>query len=201
MGASRRHGGLGLGLSIVRHLVQLHGGTIDVESGGSGRGATFSVHLPLAPPGSAAADALRTGPAAEALAALRGARVLLVDDEPHSRVLLERILTDRGAVVRACAAAAEALDDLASWRPDVIVSDIGMPERDGFWLIERVRALPEDRGGATPALAITAYTSIADRVRALSCGYQLHVPKPIEVDELVASVAALVGRRSAARKA
>jgi CheY-like chemotaxis protein len=182
----------------VRHLVQLHGGSVGVESGGLGQGSTFMVRLPLAPPGSVATEGPRPYPKAEALASLRGARVIVADDEQDSRAFVAEILVEHSAVVRAYASATEALDELAAWRPDVLVSDIGMPERDGYWLIERVRALPQDRGGATPALALTAYTDGADRERALACGYQLHVAKPLDVNDLVAAVVALVGRRSAA---
>src|SRR6185437_3951424 len=114
---------------------------------------TFIVRLPLADRAGVAPETTGKDDA-EVVAALRGARVLVVDDDPFARALLARILVDRGAVVRACASASEALSDLASWRPDVLVSDIGMPERDGYWLIDRVRALPPERGGATPALAI-----------------------------------------------
>ncbi len=199
--ASRRHGGLGLGLSIVHHLVELHGGTVGAESRGPGQGATFLVRLPLAARAAVAAAVEASAPdsAPWALAAIRGARILVVDDEPFARALLARILVDRGAVVRACASASEALSDLTAWRPEALVSDIGMPERDGYWLIDRVRALPRVLGGATPALAMTGYASVADRVTALSRGYQLHVPKPLDVDELLASVAAILRRGEVAR--
>jgi PAS domain S-box-containing protein len=221
-GTSRRaHGGLGLGLAIVRHLVELHGGTIRAASQGEGHGATFTVRLPIPPgadpaeaagaaaeaasPGAAgAADAAASGAAgAPASAAavdeidLRGLRVLLVDDEPDARELLAEVLEQHGAAVSAAASADEALRALRLDRPDVLVSDIGLPGEDGYSLIARVRALPADDGGAIPAAALTAYARSEDSRRALAAGFHRHVVKPIQPSALAALVRDLADRRGA----
>ena len=201
MGTTRRHGGLGLGLAIVRHLVELHGGTVRAESEGEGRGSTFTVRLPVrAVHGEGRAPACAEEPARPgvfaapaAAPALEGVKVLVVDDEPDARRLLTEVLSRRGAEVLTAASAAEALEVLQTWRPDVLLSDVGMPDGDGYELIRRVRQLPEGRGGRTPAAALTAYAGPGDRALALASGFQLHVAKPVEPDELAAAVAGLAG--------
>jgi signal transduction histidine kinase/ActR/RegA family two-component response regulator len=204
-GTTRAAGGLGLGLAIVRHLVELHGGTVSAASRGRGQGATFTVTLPLAAPIEEAPEA-ESGRLAEvceipqshapAPDLLRDLRVLLVDDEPEARNLLGLILTSYEAEVRACASAAEAIQILDEWRPDVLVSDIGMPVEDGYDLIRKMRAREPDRGGLIPALALTAYARAEDTQRAIEAGYQAHVPKPVEPVELAKVVASLAAQGS-----
>ncbi len=196
---TRKYGGLGLGLAIVRHLVELHGGTVEARSDGEGTGATFVVRLPLKAAEQPAADPLPGGdPAAHAGAhvtpSLAGVRVLVVDDEPDSRYLVRRILEQWDVQVTTAGSAAEALTAIAAERFDAIVSDVGMPEQDGFDLIRKVRAMPADAGGKTPAVALTALARVEDRRRALLAGFQIHVPKPVDPAELLAVVASLVGR-------
>jgi signal transduction histidine kinase/CheY-like chemotaxis protein len=200
---TRTHGGLGLGLAIVRHLVELHGGTVSAASLGKGRGATFTVTLPLAALREEASEVWREQPASageiprdSVLASdyLRNLRVLLVEDEPDARYLTSLMLTNRGAEVKACASAAEALQTLDEWRPDALVSDIGMPGEDGYELLRKIRAREPERGGLVPALALTAYARSEDVRRALAAGYQMHLPKPVNSDLLAAAVASLVGR-------
>ncbi|HEV2667200.1 MAG TPA: ATP-binding protein, partial [Blastocatellia bacterium] len=200
---ARVHGGLGLGLAIVRHLVELHGGKVSAASRGRGQGATFIVTLPLAAPRKESSDIERDRLAgageipqshAPSPGRLRDLRVLLVDDEPDARNLLGLILTSYEAEVRDCASAAEALQMLDEWRPDVLVSDIGMPFEDGYELMRKVRAREPERGGLIPALALTAYARAEDARRALEAGYQAHVPKPVAPDELATVVASLAGR-------
>jgi CheY-like chemotaxis protein len=195
---TRSHGGLGLGLSIVRHLVELHGGTVAVQSAGEGQGATFSVLLPVRP---ALAEAPALVEAKEAEASpwgrtelLRGVSVLVVEDEEDTRELLITALEQCGAEVIAVSSAAEALERLDERPPDVLVSDLAMPGEDGYALIRKVRARPAERGGRVPAAALTAYARAEDRVRSLAAGFQMHVPKPIDPADLVSMVAALAGR-------
>jgi signal transduction histidine kinase len=195
---TRSHGGLGLGLSIVRHLVELHGGTVEVQSPGEGQGATFSVLLPVRP---ALAEAPALVEAKEAEASpwgrtelLRGVSVLVVEDEEDTRELLITALEQCGAEVIAVSSAAEALERLDERPPDVLVSDLAMPGEDGYALIRKVRARPAERGGRVPAAALTAYARAEDRVRSLAAGFQMHVPKPIDPADLVSMVAALAGR-------
>jgi len=202
--STRRYGGLGLGLSIVRHLVELHGGTVEVDSPGEERGSIFTVKLPLLAVQMREADTIIREPSFETetsfalsnVASLQGLRVLVVEDEADARELISTVLEQFGAQVRNAPSAAEGFSVLRVWRPDVLVSDIGMPNEDGFGLIARVRSLTPEEGGATPAVALTAYARAQDRLRTLSAGYQVHVPKPVEPEELAAAVGSLAGRRS-----
>ncbi|HUF94302.1 MAG TPA: ATP-binding protein [Candidatus Limnocylindria bacterium] len=186
--------GLGLGLSIVRHLVETHGGTIEAASAGAGQGATFVVTLPLG--GGLAETPAKPAPAAGA-ASLLGLRVLIVDDDRDTRRLLAATLGDMGAVVSTVGSTREAMESFVRDTPDVIVSDIRLPGEDGYAFIRKVRALPPERGGRTPAVAVTAYPRAEDRVRALEAGFQMHVAKPVPPHELAAVVAAVAGRTGA----
>ncbi|HVW65269.1 MAG TPA: ATP-binding protein [Nitrosospira sp.] len=187
---TRHHGGLGLGLAIVKQLVGLHGGTVRAESPGEGKGASFVVSLPLAPVNykrEAARALLHT----EGVnLTLQGIRILVVDDEEDSRELIREVLTDCEAEVAAAASAAEGLEMLKTQRPDVMISDIGMPGKDGYQLIREIRQLPASSGGKIPAIALTAFASSEDRTKAMIAGYQMHLSKPVEPHELVATIAA-----------
>jgi PAS domain S-box-containing protein len=202
IGTTRRHGGLGLGLAIVRHLVELHGGTVGAESGGLRQGATISVKLPVMAvrdagwPSAVGAESSQqsAGESPTVLQSLEGVRVLAVDDDADARQLLTGILRRCGAQVLAAASASEALELLGTFCPHVLLSDIGMPGGDGYALIRQVRALPEERGGRTPAAALTAYAGAEDRARVLDSGFQTHVAKPVEPAELANVVARLAGR-------
>jgi signal transduction histidine kinase/CheY-like chemotaxis protein len=192
--ATRNHGGLGLGLAIVRQLVELHGGTVSASSDGLGKGAAFVLALPGAPgarpPLAAAGDAAAhdDGPAISLPA---GLRVLVVDDEVDARDRIARVLADGGAEVRAVGSAAAALDALPAFRPQVLLSDIGMPGRDGYALIRDVRESPDAEVAAVPAIALTAFARSDDNTRALAAGYQLHLGKPVDEARLLAAVASL----------
>ncbi len=199
---TRMHGGLGLGLAIVRQLVELHGGSVRAKSAGHGAGATFIVHLPLsAVISDHNATRERRHPASpslptpvEACAEMAGVTVVVVDDEPDARALLRRLLEDCDAKVFDAACAADALQLVQTERPDVLVSDIGMPSEDGYSLIRRIRELPAEQGGATPAVALTAYARADDRVNVVLAGFQHHLSKPVEPAELIAIVASLARR-------
>jgi PAS domain S-box-containing protein len=204
--STRGHGGLGLGLAVARHLVELHGGTVEARSEGEGLGATFTVALPVIdptqPPASGPAPAAEAMPATSLMADapdLRGVRVLVVDDGEDVREVVSTVLGLCGAEVRAVGTAGEALHALAEFAPHVLVSEIEMRGETGFSLIQKVRALPEDRGGQVPAAAMSAYGRTDDRVQALLAGYHIHVPKPIQPTELVAVVASLAGRARGAK--
>ena len=188
----RQQGGLGLGLAIVRHLVEAHGGTIRAASEGLGKGASFTVTLPsIAVSGDGTADA-RKGLADHAsFIILKGLRVLVIDDESDARELLTLALTQSGAQVKAAATVREGLDMLEEWKPDVLVSDIGMPSEDGYDLIRSVRALESEKGGRVPALALTGYASAEDALRARHAGFQTHMSKPVAPSDLVRAVANL----------
>ena len=193
---TRRHGGLGLGLSIVKSLVELHQGTVEAYSDGEGKGATFIVRLPLAEShvnAHVAGEPATQLPAHDA-SSLAGLRVLVVDDEPDARSLARRVLEERGAEVVAVGSAEEALEAVdGSGELNVVVSDIGMPEHDGYELITRVRAKPGS-AGRIPAVALTALARDEDRKRTLLAGYQVHISKPVDPAELVTVIAMLAGR-------
>jgi signal transduction histidine kinase len=192
--ATRNHGGLGLGLAIVKQLVELHGGTVSAQSAGLGQGATFTLDLPV-PQGAHAAPVAIGGGAIQTHAAGRvppGVRVLVVDAEADAREWVARVLADAGADVRAVASSDEAMRCLQGFRPQVLVSDIGMPGRDGYALIRDIRMLPDAALSAVPALALTAFARAEDGIRALTAGFQLHLGKPVDEARLLAAVASLV---------
>ena len=196
--STRRYGGLGLGLAIVRHLVEMHGGTVRAESPGEGKGATFTVTLPLMLVHAEPLESDRIHPeygestSAETPPTLEGVSVLVVDDERDTREMLKIMIGHFGAEVNACASSSEAMTILRDWRPDVIVSDIEMPGEDGYELMRRVRRLEATRGvSQVPAVALTAYARVEDRMRALAAGYQMHIAKPAEPAELAAVISSL----------
>lgn len=197
-GTTRMHGGLGIGLSIAKHIVELHGGSIEAYSAGEGQGATFVVLLPVSPLVSTTLGVSRvpaTKPQANAPlpTGLNGFRVLVVDDEPDARELVAYLLETCGMEVRVTGNARDAMTELESFAPDVIISDIGLPDEDGFSLIRRIRTLSTDATRNLPAIALTAFASNEDRTRALVEGFNLYIPKPVEPAALVQAVVQLAG--------
>ncbi|MGD0389373.1 MAG: ATP-binding protein [Tepidisphaeraceae bacterium] len=199
---TRKQGGLGIGLAIAKQLVELHGGTIRATSPGDGQGSSFIVQLPLMVVHAQAGDAERLHPRAASgivpgeasRSQLQGVKVLVVDDELDARELIRRVLEDCKAEVLTAGSAAEAMPILVQQKPDVLLSDIGMPLVDGYDFLRQVRSMTAQSGGKTPAIALTAFARSEDRTRALMSGYQVHVSKPVEPAELVATVASVVGR-------
>jgi len=205
--STRRYGGLGLGLAIVRHVVEMHGGTVSASSPGKGQGSTFRITLPLMAivevPGLEVAateskpEAAATGTPAQKGRMLDHVRVLVVEDDPDTLDLLKQVLDDSGADVVASPSAREAVSVFDQWRPDVLVSDLAMPEQDGYQLIRQVRSRGSEQGGSIPAVALTAYARDEDRTRALAAGFQIHLTKPIAPKDLIAALATLSGRGQA----
>jgi CheY-like chemotaxis protein len=202
--STRSYGGLGLGLAIVKHLVELHGGSVSATSAGEGQGATFSIVLPLTVVKEAGEERVhplsetkREDEAALKSISLDGLVILVVDDEPDACALIRRVLEDAGAEVITANSSAEGLAALASssaGRFDLVISDIGMPGEDGYKFIRSLRAIPEERGGLLPAVALTAFARTEDRTRALIAGYQVHLAKPVDPLELLATVASFTRR-------
>ena len=192
---TRKFGGLGLGLAIVRSLVESQGGSVRAESAGEGQGATFTANFPLAiktgqtessqkrAAGSPCSSKVTSEPPS-----LEGLRLLVVDDDADSQGMLNMALTRHGGEVQACSSVSEAIEKLKDWLPDVIISDIGMPSEDGYQLMSAVRDLPKEHGGSIPALALTGYAAPADQKKALAAGYQMHMSKPVEINKLVTAV-------------
>ena len=201
VGSMRRHGGLGLGLSIVRHIVELHGGEIQASSEGPGKGSRFLMRFPTLAAAKPEGEPprrhplARETPASGELARLDGIRVLLVEDEPTASEALLLLFESCGAQARGASCAAEAMTILDSWEPDVLVSDIAMPGEDGYALIRRIRLRPPEKSGRIPALALTAYAKIEDRVSILSSGFQMYLTKPADPNELLAVVHSLARQR------
>jgi signal transduction histidine kinase len=195
---TKKHGGMGLGLAIVRHLTEMHGGTVEASSAGEGQGATFKIKLPLSPPAiTPGKTGAKTPPTqkmkhADPMIMLSGLRVLVVDDQADARELLVSVLHMQAAEVRAAGSAAEAITILTEWQPEILISDISMPDTDGYEFIQQIRM----QGLSVPAIALTAHASGRDRVRALAAGFQMHLPKPVEPHELVISIASLTERLS-----
>ncbi|MEO8433936.1 MAG: PAS domain S-box protein [Pyrinomonadaceae bacterium] len=198
---TRMHGGLGLGLAIAKHLVELHGGSVQADSAGDGQGATFTINLPQAADQkhgksrSSVANSMRLAELVErqpdSLPSLENVQVLLVDDDPDTLQILSVLLGEQKAQVQEASSVAEAVEVLQWYEPDVLVSDLGMPNEDGYVLIEKLRAMDEKNGKQTPALALTSYVRVADRTRALAAGFNLFVPKPVEPNELISAIAHL----------
>jgi CheY-like chemotaxis protein len=189
---------MGLGLSIVKNLVEMHGGTVTAASAGENQGSTFVVRMPLSSENTIDAFGLSVIEApsgdADSDSHLDGLRLLVVDDEPDAREFVARIMTEAGADVRVAASTAEALRAIADQPPDLLISDIGMPQSDGFELIRLIRALPAEAGGQMPAMALTAFARPEDRQQALIAGYQSHLAKPVQPAELATEIARLARR-------
>jgi CheY-like chemotaxis protein len=195
--ATRRHGGLGLGLAIVRHLVELHGGRVVAESDGLGKGTTIRVSLPIISDPAAGLDVTiekHASPQGAPLASvLSGMTALLVDDEASARDLMCEVLQSHGAIVHAGATAPESLKLWAEAKPSIVLLDVGMPDVDGYTLLERLRSEPFEAGRYVPAIAVTGYAQESDRRRALAAGFDAHVTKPFDIESLVTLVARLAG--------
>ena len=195
---TREHGGLGLGLAIVRHLVELHGGEVKARSEGPGKGAEFVVELPIfitrRSAESLEQDNVDPRAVDGTVPSLIGLRILAVDDEPDALGVVSAILGSAGAEVKTATSVSQAVDLIKQWRPDVLISDIGMPDEDGYELIRKVRARPSDKQKNIPAIALTAFARTQDRLKVLSAGYQMHVPKPIEPLELITVVASVTNK-------
>jgi len=197
---TRAHSGLGLGLAIVRHLVELHRGTVSAMSEGNGYGSTFAIRLPVASKMMGATSAEIEVKMSEAVQArahalddLNGLRVLVVDDEADTLEMLCVMLQESGAHVRSASSTMDALRIFGEWQPNVLLSDLGMPGEDGYTLIQQIRALPRELGGAIPAAALTAHTRAEDRERVLASGYQAHISKPVDLTTLLTSLSQLAG--------
>ena len=200
---TRLHGGLGLGLAIVRNLVELHGGSVQAFSDGEGQGTTFTIVLPV---GVDAIDERQQTIHEESSIQsaitqsemqypnLNGLRILVVDDEKDALEMITIALTRFGADVKALMSTMDAIELLSQWKPNVLVSDIGMPDEDGYAFIGRVRSLHPDEGGSVPAAALTAYARHEDKQRALAAGYQVHIEKPVDIDQMAEVISSLVNR-------
>lgn len=193
---TRSQGGLGLGLSIVRNLVELHGGTVSACSDGPGLGATFTVNLPMRyyVPDASIKAPIPNETATNQPISLSGVRLVLVEDKADTRELMTTILQAQGVIVSEFDSAKDALRAIESQPFDVLISDIAMSDEDGYWLVGKLRQLPANKGGRIPAIALTAFAGMDDRIKILAAGYQIHITKPIEPDELIAVVASFVAR-------
>jgi PAS domain S-box-containing protein len=195
---TREYGGLGLGLAIVRHLVELHGGVVSAHSEGAGRGAEFTIQLPILARSRESAETQVHrrvgGNLSGTVPSLAGLRILVVDDEPDAREIVAAILGEAGAEIATASGSRQAIDLIERWKPDLLISDIGMPDESGYDLIRKMRAFSAGRGGQIPAIALTAYAHMQDRLKILSAGFQMHEPKPIEPIELATVVASLTKR-------
>jgi signal transduction histidine kinase/ActR/RegA family two-component response regulator len=197
---TRRHGGLGLGLAIARHLVEMHGGAIEASSNGAGLGSTFTVKLPIAAKTDAELPETKPGPLSQPITTflqapkLTGIKVLVVDDDADVRMLLRTLLENWGAHVTVSSSARQASEVFAGCKPDVVVCDIGMPEEDGYSFIQRIRQMDAAGGGDVPAIALTGFVRVEDRARALQAGYHMFVPKPVEAAEIISAIESLVER-------
>jgi CheY-like chemotaxis protein len=191
-GPARQHGGLGLGLAIVRHLTEAHGGMVVAHSDGAGRGSTFVVRLPVETAGERRRPSAGREDGLAASRSIHGVRILVVDDEPDALDLARVVLETSGGDVTAVASADDVLRVMRQRTFDALVADIGMPDRDGYSLIRAIRSLPVEQGGSIRAIAVTAYTTLRERQETLNAGFDVHLAKPVAPDRLVAAVAAVV---------